>query len=89
MLRTAHHFFITVLLTAVWHPIKLRWDKNVIQNAEDTVGDAKTEAKKGVRKVKRQVRKATGNESIVKDAKDKVNDAGDDLKNGIDKMKRK
>lgn len=57
--------------------------------AADATGDVKTQTKKSVRTAKRNVRKATGNDSAVKDARDSVNDAGDQMQNDAAKAKRK
>jgi hypothetical protein len=58
-------------------------------NAETQVQDAGTDLKTGtnknVRKVKRGMRKATGQDSIVKDAGDHVNDSVDDVKGSLEK----
>jgi polyhydroxyalkanoate synthesis regulator phasin len=51
--------------------------------------DAKTGTKKGVRKMKRKVRRATGNDNVAKDAKDSLHDATDSLENTEKKLENK
>jgi hypothetical protein len=52
---------------------------------KDAASDAKTNVKKGARKVARKGRKATGNDNVINDGKDKVNDVKDDMKNAGEK----
>jgi len=82
--------FISIAsVLALWAPKWSHAEESDTNKVKDAVGDTATDTKKAVRKGKRHVRKATGNDNAVKDAKDKVNDAGDDLSNESDKAKRK
>ncbi len=55
-----------------------------VQNAGT---DLNTGTKKAVRKVKRQARKATGQDSTLKDAGDHIHDSVDDVKGSVEKAK--
>ena len=65
----------------------VRAEDSVVKDVKDAGSDAKTNTKKGVRKAKRKVRKATGNDSVSKDIKDGINDVGDDMSNAAEKAK--
>ena len=63
-------------------------EESTATKVENTVGDAKTDAKVNARKVRRHVRNKTGNGSVVKDIKDVGHDAGDKMDNAAEKAKR-
>lgn len=59
------------------------------EKAENAVQDAKTGSKKAVRKVKKGIRDATGNESAKEDLKDSAKNAGDELSDATKKAENK
>ena len=64
-------------------------DESVLNQVKDDAGDAKVKTKKGVRKLKRKVRKATGTDSTLKDIKDEGKNIDDSVTNGVEKIERK
>ena len=64
-------------------------DESISDKAADAGTDLQKNTSKMVRKGKRHMRKATGNDNAVKDSRDKLNDMGDDLSAGAKKTRRK
>lgn len=75
----------TLSLGAVQSYAEETWGEKI----ENQADEAKKDTKKGVRKAKKGVRNATGNEDRGKDAKESLENAGDDVGTGAKKLKRK
>lgn len=78
-----------VALSLMIAPLMTQAEETTGEKIENKAGDIKTDAKKTGRKVRREARKATGQDSVIKDAKDKVHDASDDVSNAAKKAKNK
>lgn len=84
--------FMSVILacsTLALQPRFVHAGETPSEQFKDRVGDTNTDAKKAIRKQKRKIRKATGNDSLKKDVEDHANDVKDDVSNSADKLKRK
>ena len=64
-------------------------EESMTNQVKDSVGEGKVATKKMVRKGKRKIRNATGNESVGKDIRDMGSDVKDDVTNTVEKVKRK
>ena len=64
-------------------------DESTTEKVQNTGTDIKRDTKKNVRKMKRRIRKATGNDTVGKDIKDGANDLGDTIDAAATKAKRK
>jgi uncharacterized protein (DUF2141 family) len=72
-----------------WLPPRAQANETAVESVQNSVGDAKTDTKKGGRSAKKKIRDATGNGSMTEDVKDTAKNAGDDISNTASKVKRK
>ena len=63
-------------------------DDTAGSRVNDSAQDVRRDTKKSVRSGKREVRKATGNNTVIDSAKDKVNDAKDNVQAEKEKTKK-
>jgi len=82
----SHPTFLFFALLTIAQPHSFA-DESPGTATKNTAEDAKAGTKKTVRKAKRQVRKATGNDTAAKDVRDKVNDVSDDTEKNVNKAK--
>ena len=77
------------LLAGVYPPAQAVAEETTVEKVENKLDDAQTAAKIQVRKQKKAIREATGNESLKEDARDAALNAQDRISNEARKIKRK
>ncbi len=77
----------TLLALSIFTITSLAFADDAETQAKDKASDVKTDTSKSIRKGKRNVRKATGNDTTSKDASDTVGDVKDDANNSVEKAK--
>lgn len=88
-MKFKHYLSLALIVFTFGIDTVLIADDSVQTKAKDEFSDMKTNVSKGVRKSKKNVRKARGTNTATKDAKDKVNDVGDDLENSKEKLEHR